>query len=307
MLNKIWENQKNFNKNFVDYDNLTDELRQEHTKEYVLMLIDETIELLNEINYKQHRMPKDTLTISNIREEWIDTFKYWLSIGLIWGWTPKTFVDAYFDKSLVVEQRHKQELELDLKKDERIIGVDIDGVLADYPVSFQNFIKSETGIWVDVNSYDLYEAYEQVISRTDMIQLKHKYRESGQKRYIPICEGAVQFLNNMKKQEYTIVLLTSRPYEQYERIFGDTIHWLHKNKLQYDAILWDEEKNYKAISQFPNMKFMVEDNLKFANNVAKLGYKVYLIDKLYNQGDKHPNVIPVKKLEEIIHNEKQTI
>ena len=66
-----------------------------------------------------------------------------------------------------------------------------------------------------------------------------------------------------------------------------------------DAIIFDEDKNYRVIRDFPHMKFMVEDNGKFAMNIAKLGYRVFLIDKPYNKDIGHENITRIKMLEEI--------
>jgi uncharacterized HAD superfamily protein len=297
-LKQIWHDQKLFNKNFVKYDEVTDEERQKITKEYCLQLQGEIHELLREINFKTHRGNRKVI-YSNLKEEWIDIFKYWLSIGILWDWEPEHFNSEYFRKSAVCEQRYKQELELNLLEDINCIAVDIDGVLGDYPIAFQNFIKEQTGVWIDITTYDLYEEYAKVLSWDKMIALKHEYRDTGQKRYIPICDGAKDFLDRQKQAGKTIILLTSRPYKQYSRIFADTMEWLKDGELQYDAIIWDEDKNYSVIKDFPNIDYMVEDNPKFAINIANLGYKVYLVDKIYNQNCQHENITRIKSLKEI--------
>ena len=297
----MWNRQKEFNKNFVDYKNLSIGDKQKFTKDYVLYMHSELSEMLREINYKCHRNEKDIIE-SNVKEEWIDIFKYWLSIGLLWDWNPETFIGEFERKSEVVEQRYIQEKQLDLVNKDRCIAVDIDGVLANYPISFQNFIMKKENVWVDLKGYDLYEQYAGVLGRERMIELKHEYRDSGEKRNIPVCDGAKEFLDHFYDEAYTIILLTSRPYKKYSRIFADTIEWLKKNDLKYHAIIWDEEKNYEAIKQFPKIEFMVEDHPRFAINIAKLGYRVYLVDRPYNQGveNTHEKIDRVKSVKDII-------
>ena len=70
-------------------------------------------------------------------------------------------------------------------------------------------------------------------------------------------------------------------------------------KKKGDAVIFDEDKNYRAIKEFPNIKLMVEDNAKFAQNIASLGYKVFLIEKSYNRGITHGKIDYVKTLEEV--------
>ena len=304
ILDKIWEIQKKFNSKFVDYETISDDdnitIKEDFTQKYALWLMGEVQELLREINFKSHRKVHRVIE-SNLKEEWIDIFKYWLSIGLGWGWKPEDFMKEFERKSNVVELRYEQEVANDLLLEKNLVAFDIDGVLADYPLWFQKFIQKKTGIWLDVKSYDLYGEYGAVLGQERIRELKHEYRETGEKRNIPLCDGAKKTLDHVHAKGLRVVFLTSRPYKQYARIFADTMEWLEKNGLKKDgdAIIFDEDKNYRAIRDFPNMKFMVEDNGKFAMNIANLGYKVYLIDKPYNQEISHENISRIKSLEEI--------
>lgn len=242
---------------------------------------------------------------SNMLEEWIDIFKFWLCTGLVWGFTPEDFIQEFERKSAVVEQRFKQERQLDLlAPDTKIAGVDIDGVLADYPRSYIEFINSELGTNYDtsgVADYDIGKALGLPVELA--MELKDKYRQTGQKRYIPVCEGAKQFLEWLKQQGYTIVLLTSRPYKKYKRIFADTQEWLAKNGLVYDVIIWDETKHERLLKEFgvDRVEFFVDDVAKYCNDIAEIGVRTFLVNRAYNQGSAtHPYVDRVDKLSEVI-------
>lgn len=290
-LRKIWNVQKSFNRNFVNFDNLTDEERQRQTKEYILHLFSETDEILREINWKMHRKKDIAVNKQNLTEELIDVFKYWCSILQLWDITPEEFVKEFHRKSSVVEQRYKQEIKLNLISDENVIGIDIDGVLADYPRSFINFISNELSIdFKDFSpkTHDLCNELGMFIKdKQKIVELKHKYRSSGYKRNIPVIKDAVFALKELKELGYTIVLLTARPYKEYPRMFADTMEWLDNNGFVYDAIIWDENKENKIIKQFPKMKFMIEDNLYNALKISEYGYKVILFNKTYNKNDDH--------------------
>ncbi|HKL23422.1 MAG TPA: dUTP diphosphatase [Candidatus Nanoarchaeia archaeon] len=301
ILEHIWNDQKRFNSNFIKYKELTQEQRVKFTKEYSLLLIDEIMELIGETNWKSHRKNKEHFVESNLKEEWIDIFKYWLSIGLIWGFNPYDFIEEYQRKSSVVEQRYKQEKQLEFKAN-KVVGVDIDGVLAAYPEHFLDFVNRKMGTDYSVESltnYDIYEALDLPENVTK--ELKDKFRQSGEKRFIPITEGAREFLKKLRKNGYQIVLLSARPYKKYRRIFADTKEWLEKNNLVHDAILWDEDKCARLIREFgtDKVKFFVEDNLENANDVADVS-KVYLLDKSYNKGKIKENVVRIDDLEQII-------
>lgn len=87
ILEHLWESQKDFNQNFVDFDKLDFEKRQSLTKDYILHMISETNSLLEEINWKMHHKKSKDVNRRELILEWIDVFKYWLSIGLVWGIT----------------------------------------------------------------------------------------------------------------------------------------------------------------------------------------------------------------------------
>lgn len=308
-LEEIWKDQKEFNSNFVNYKNLDSKKRVEHLKEYGLLMIDEIMELIRETNWKGHRKDKVHTIDSNILEESIDIFKYWLSIMVLMGYSPEDFIEEYQRKSSVVEQRYKQEKQLDFKSN-KVVGVDIDGVLADYPDCFIDYVNDKVGTDFkaeDLDQYNLYEAITDIPTEV-MKGLKHEFRKSGELKKVGVLPGAKEFLQSLKNKGYKIVLLSARPYKEYRRIFADTKEWLDKNGLVYDAILWDEDKLNRLIREFGenNVSFFVEDNLKNANSISK-STKVYLLNKSYNQGKTENNIYRISSLKEVLENEKERI
>ena len=300
-MKDIWKDQKRFNSNFLDFENMEQDDKVEQTKEYILHLHSEADELLREMAWKNHRKTDKNIIKSNMKEELIDIFKYWLSIVTLWDFSMDEMIEEYWRKSKVVEQRYKQEKALDFESS-NIIGVDIDGVLAAYPEHFLNFINKEIGTDYkveDVTEYNIYEALDLPHNTTK--KLKGKFRETGEKRFIPILNGAKEFLDLFSEMGYKIVLLSARPYKKYKRIFADTQEWLDKNNLAHDAILWDEDKCNRLVREFGSnsVEFFVEDNLSNANSVAK-ECKVYLINKPYNTGETHKNVVRVDSLYDIM-------
>lgn len=306
-LKKMWKLQKDFNKKVLEKKGAVNQ--QELTKEYILHLLSECDEILREINWKLHKKHNKVIDKNKLTEELIDAFKYWLSITILWDVSPEEFVKEFERKSQVVEQKFKQEMQLDLINDNKVIGIDIDGVLAKYPESFIKFIEDQEQINLNFFKFKRYDIYGQLSKFIDggekrMKELKHLYRLTGQKRFIEVVEGSVEGLKQLKMMGYSIVLLTARPYKQYRRIFSDTLEWLKENKFEFDAIVWDEEKEERIIKEFPKMKVMVEDVASNANKIARKGYKVFLLDKLYNQLPIHENVIRVKNWEEILKHEQ---
>lgn len=108
MMENIWSDQKFFNKKFVNYlPDIT--YVQTVVKDYILHLISETDSLLNTINWKMQDSDKLDIKVNRdaVLEEWIDVYKFWLSIGLMFGFTPADFEQMYWDKSKRVKEKMK--------------------------------------------------------------------------------------------------------------------------------------------------------------------------------------------------------
>jgi len=42
----------------------------------------------------------------------------------------------------------------------------------------------------------------------------------------------------LKKKGYEIIILSARPVKEYPKLWGDTLEWLKKNKIVYDAVFF---------------------------------------------------------------------
>lgn len=308
-LNDIWDDQYEFNRLVLPCspEEMTPEQRQYWHEKYTLLMNKELMEVLGETEFKPHRkITGKKIVRSNLTEELIDVMKYWMCLCQVHGISADEIMDEYHRKSNVVKQRFFQERVL--KYDGQIVGVDIDGVLADYPRSFVEFVNEQLGTTYDYRDIKNYNIAEQLgLSTSQITHLKHLYRDGGQKRFIPVIEGARQFLDELKYMGYIVVLLTSRPIDQYKRIFADTQYWLAENKLHYDAILFDEAKGERLVKEFgkDKVEFFVDDVAGFANGISDAGFKCYLIDKPYNQVAVKDKVIRVESLKEVLDFERK--
>lgn len=305
VLRAMWSSQDQFNAlvHGKPVSELTDEEKQAWSAKYGMLMLREVSDFLGELNTKPHRKEVKTIINSNVREEWIDIFKYWLCMGRLWGFTPEEFIAEFFRKSEVVSQRYYQENQLKYP-DGMVVGIDIDGVLADYPRSFVDFINKQLGTdhpTENITSYNIAESFG--LTMEQVIELKHQYRETGEKRFIPVIDGAKEMLQSFADAGFVIVLLTARPYKQYKRMFADTQEWLHRNGLIYHSIIWDEDKSVRLLNEFGREKvqFFVEDVTYNANRIADLGPTCFLIDKPYNREDKlSNNVIRVSSPRDVV-------
>lgn len=183
-----------------------------------------------------------------------------------------------------------------IRENEKVCGVDIDDVLADSTKFWLRYLNSMVS-----KKYDDLDTAKNEIPYNAYRRLKSEYRSCGVKKKIPVMDGAKEFLDGLKKKGYKVLLLTARPFEVHRELFKITVDWLSNNNLQYDGIIWGENKNFKIIMEVPNLSFMVENHSSLADQIAKLSYKVFLLTNRYNEGKPvHDNVTRVNKLSEIL-------
>lgn len=299
-LDDLWKIQYDYNekflrlKNNINIKNIEEKDKINLTKDYILHTIKELTEVLDTFNFKMHRIENKKNIRHNTIEELIDTQKFLWGIFQLWQVDEQEFYDQFVRKSNVVEQRFNQEF-YKLDKSKKIIILDIDGVIADYPECFVNYVNNKTNTKF-VNMFDI----RNMLTQKQIYDLKDEYRNSGVKSSLPVKEYAIDFINKIK-QKYYIVLLTSRPYSKYFRIYADTLEWLDKNKIHYDAIYWDEKKSRNILNNLDldQIEYVIEDNVYFANKISQLNVKVYLINNEYNQSKELKNVVRINDLREI--------
>ena len=179
----------------------------------------------------------------------------------------------------------------------KICALDIDGVLNNYPKCWVQFVNEKEGADFktlnDMKDNLVYSKYK---------QLKDDYRSSGYKRYIPTREGAAYFTRQLRTLGYQIIIITSRPFEKYPQLREDTLYWLKNNGFEFDVLLHSKYKHMDIIAEYPTMEFMVEDNRDFAISIARLGYKVFLMDNEYNKGKILIGMQRVNEFKEILIN-----
>jgi uncharacterized HAD superfamily protein len=184
------------------------------------------------------------------------------------------------------------------RQEEKICIFDLDGVLMScYPACWVNFVNEQLGM----NYLTLTEVKKRVGYETYR-ELKRDYRTSGVKLTFPADEDAASVLHMLKSLGWKIIIITARPAQEFPCIAEHTRQWLEKNKLTYDLIEFGEKnKRAKILQEFPHVKFIVEDNSYLANQMAGWGYKVFLLNNIYNKDlPLNKNVERIYNLQEIL-------
>lgn len=273
---ELWNIQKEFNDKFFETKGGWPESDQlvSVSKDFAIHLIKEATEVLDELSFKMHRKKRDEADRMNVLEEMVDIQKFLWGWAQVWGFTWDDFAEEFRRKSAVVEQRFAQERSLPELESHPCVLVDIDGVLADWQEGFINWLGCSEDL--DVPYFETRHAlrlwYENEAGVKRQEEIKRLFRQSGAKRNLAVLPGARELLNLIRHESLLkIILLTNRPYDEHFRIYGDTLEWIEKNSLPYDAIIWAKDKGFEAVKTFKNVAWAIDDKAKNVTRLREAG------------------------------------
>ena len=169
-----------------------------------------------------------------------------------------------------------------------IVAVDIDGTLGDYHTHFLRFASQWIGRDMpnpsDINP-GLPLARFMGVSTSTYRACKLAYRQGGLKRSMPVYPGAAELSRGIRRAGAELWICTTRPYLRLDNIDPDTRHWLRRNRIQYDAVLWGEHKYRDLVRNvgIQRVASVLDDLPEMVAQAKTLGVRnVYLRDQPYN-------------------------
>lgn len=85
------------------------------------------------------------------------------------------------------------------------------------------------------------------VDRRAWHDIKLAYRQGAQKRSMPVYDGASDLSERVRDAGAELYLTTTRPYMRLDNVDPDTRWWLGRNGIEYDGLLYDEDK-YKVLA-----------------------------------------------------------
>ena len=99
MFHDLFERQKDLSLTFGDdFTKMSLEQKEEYTKDKVLALLDETHEVLREINWKSWKKTKKEIDQVKLLEELSDALHFYINLCLVWGFSAENVYEAYLKK-----------------------------------------------------------------------------------------------------------------------------------------------------------------------------------------------------------------
>ena len=182
------------------------------------------------------------------------------------------------------------------EKDSKVIGLDLDGVLADIASEFLKYVKEEYGLDFRIENIKSYDATEW--SGMNHEQVEHIFCNTDIFETVRPLPFSIEATKTLKKAGWTIHIITFRQW--HGRLKQITREWLKKNGFSYDALHLSEGHDKTNLVHEHGIKVFVEDRRESTESMSRMCDKVYLFDYPYNRGPIRENVQRVNNWMEII-------
>lgn len=256
---------------------------------YLLGLVGEVNEILDATGWKRHKRGQ-RLNKANIGRELADATKYLLSLWQEYGFSLMDVISQLEEKQSELDQQWAHDWQP--PSGACVIITDLDGTVADFRSSFSEYAKlsgvdlSKThSLQMDVDNGFPFSEYQ---------ALKDKFEGGGGYADLAPYGDAVCLLAMEHANGTRIYVTTARPVDRYQRIWQDTIHWLHLQFLSVEAVRFGDDvrlEELRTMQQRGNKVVLLEDNPTSAMRAATMGFRVYLRDQPYNRQIQHKNII----------------
>ena len=126
-----------------------------------------------------------------------------------------------------------------------VVGLDVDGTLADYYSHFRWFAELylQRPVFIDWDLAPTAEFSDALqLDKETYRQIKLAYRQGGMKRSIPVVEGMGTAVREIRRWGIQVWITTTRPWQRLDNIDPDTQFWLNRNLGRIDGVIYGEEK-----------------------------------------------------------------
>jgi hypothetical protein len=283
-LAQVWDEQQEYN---GKVQQLQERSRTEWLINYILGTHSELGELLEQTNWKTHRLEKMGQLGPNAIEELADITKYVFSMWQQLGYSEQDMLNYMSIKHGILTQLMYQETHPPLQE-RNILMLDLDGVVADFRRGFMQWLSGtpwqdiltlderDIGLHMDINNGWNYHSYHQA---------KIEFERDGGYATLPSIPRIKKCVNALHRVGWYIIVYTARPYRTYKRIWSDTWLWLKKHDIEADELHFGYDERVIAASSYSEENHVValEDDPTLVKRYVGCNIPVLLCPQPYNQ------------------------
>jgi len=126
-----------------------------------------------------------------------------------------------------------------------VVGLDVDGTLADYYEHMRWFaelyLQRPVSLdWDFAPTAEFSDALQ--LDKKTYRDIKLAYRQGGMKRSIPVLDDRGVMVKAIRAAGIQVWITTTRPWQRLDNIDPDTQFWLNRNLGRVDGVIYGEEK-----------------------------------------------------------------
>jgi hypothetical protein len=300
-LHTLWQQQVAYNKKVRAKE---PESQLFWAKQYLLGLVAEVDEVLQELNWKSHRYGKP-FNQHNFARELADIQKYSWCLWELFGFSADDMLNFVEEKSNELDAQWEQDWEFSIPDGSLVVITDLDGTVGNWRKAFRDWILHCQSVDVPVVVSHDHAATVAIevdlgIAYPTYIRLKEQFEASGGYADLPPYPDAVQAIRKLKVQSDVVVIAyTARPASRHTRIWLDTWTWLRTIGLDAavsELRIGGEERISRACElKAKGCKvILLEDDPGLAIRAATAGIDVCLRAQPYNAGISHDYIARVQ-------------
>jgi len=183
-----------------------------------------------------------------------------------------------------------------------VVGVDLDGVIADIVSQLVRFSRIEYGIHLLPSQ--LRSERIEICTPINGEQLTKLFQEPGFFRSMRAIPRAKQSLSALREHGYSIHVITDRFW--YPDIHDDTRKWLADRSINVESLVFARKTDKQHVARELGVQWFIEDQISNANLLSEV-CQVLLIDRPYNQGMTPEGVARVKGIDEAVESIVESI
>ncbi len=163
-----------------------------------------------------------------------------------------------------------------------VLGVDLDGVCADYNAGFREVVAADKGVDPDSLPFPQVWGYEHWGLDTAEFTRLHRLAVADKRmfRHLPAIEGCAETLWRLSDMGIWIRIITHRLYVNWGHIEAttDTVAWLDDNRIPYRDLCFLGAKPQVEADAY------IDDAPHNIEALAAQGNQVIIFDQPYNRG-----------------------
>ena len=178
-----------------------------------------------------------------------------------------------------------------------VVGLDVDGTLADYYEHMRWFAELylQRPVRIDWDFAPTAEFSDALqLDKKTYRDIKLAYRQGGMKRSIPVLDDRGVMVRSIRAAGIQVWITTTRPWQRVDNIDPDTQFWLNRNLGRVDGVIYGEEKYMDLVDIVGKERILgvVDDLPENVVSAMSLGLKAALAVGEHNRAFRSVRKVP---------------